>query len=89
MLEKRLDVADDPRALCSVSPRRPGADFWDRLLYPAEPGMSADAPARALVVHYPRRTTPIFGFDIPWWLTLLIVSIIAALLLRPILKVRF
>ena len=75
--------------LTQVSLRRPGTDFWDRLLRPGEPGFSADWPVEAVDVLYPRRSTPFFGFDIPWWGTFFIVSIAAALLMKPFVKVQF
>ena len=75
--------------LIAVSARRPGPGLWDRLLNPGEPGFAAGDSVRAVVVHQPLRSTPIFGFDIPWWLTFLIVSILAALVVRPLVKVRF
>jgi hypothetical protein len=89
LVTKSLTVANDARRLCIVSPQRPGRGLWDRLLYAAEPALPADSPARAVLVEYPRRSTAIFGFDVPWWLTFLVLSIVIAVLLRPVLKVKF
>lgn len=88
-VEKELTVCDDPQRPCTVSMQRPGVSFWDRLLHPGEPAFPADSPVRAAIVHYPPRQTPVFGFDIPWWATFLVASILMAFVLKPVLKVRF
>ena len=75
--------------LCAISARRPGHHFFDRLLNPGEPGLDAGSAVRAVEVHYPGRSTPIFGYDLPWWASFLIGSILAALVARPLLKVQF
>jgi len=87
--EKSFIGTDDAARLCNVSPRRPGAGFFDRLIYPAEPGFGGDSPVRSVDLRYPTRSTPIFGLDIPWWGTFFIVSMLAALCVRPFLKVQF
>ena len=89
VVEKQVAITDDATRLPSVSARRPGPSWWDRLLYPGEPGFSADSPVQAVVVHYARRSTPVFGFDVVWWLTFLIASMLAAVLVRPLVKVQF
>ena len=89
VVEKQVAIAGDATRLPSVSARRPGPRWWDRLLHPGEPGFSADSPVQAVVVHYARRSTPVFGFDVVWWLTFLIASMLAALLIRPLVKVQF
>ena len=87
--EKSFIGTDDTDRLCNVSPRRPGAGFFDRLIYPAEPGFGGDSPVRSVDLRYPTRSTPIFGLDIPWWGTFFIVSMLAALCVRPFLRVQF
>ena len=84
-----ITLADDGERLLRVTARRPGAEFWERLLHPGQPGFAADDPLQALTVHYPRRATPLLGFDVPWWLTFLLVSMLAAVLVRPLVKVSF
>ncbi len=86
---KQMALAAERESFCAVDVRRPGAEWWDRLLHPGEPGFAADSPVKAAVVYYPRRSTPLLGLDLPWWLTFLIVSILAALLVRPLVKVNF
>ena len=87
--EKTIVSTADPGRLLTVSVHRPGPGFWDRLLRPGEPGFDADGPVEAIDLYYPRRSTPFFGVDIPWWATFLIASMIAALCVRPFLKVQF
>ncbi len=87
--EKTIVSTADPGRLLTVSAHRPGPGFWDRLLRPGEPGFDADGPVEAIDLYYPRRSTPFFGVDIPWWATFLIASMIAALCVRPFLKVQF
>jgi hypothetical protein len=86
---KSLTAAVGRGQLAAVDTRRPGSGWWDRLLYPGEAPLAEDSPAQAVVVHYPQRSTPIFGIDLPWWATFLIVSIVAAILARPVVKVQF
>ncbi len=88
-IEKSLIGADDADRLCTVSARRPGSGFFDRLLFPGEPGFASDAPVRSIDVRYPDRSTPIFGVNVPWWGTFFIVSMLAAIIVRPFLKVQF
>ncbi len=88
-ITKSFIGADDTDRLCNVSPRRPGTGFFDRLMYPAEPGLDGDSPVQSVDLRYPARSTPILGFDIPWWGTFFIVSMLAAICVRPFLKVQF
>ncbi len=87
--QKTFIGTDDTGRLCNVSPRRPGSGFFDRLIYPGEPGFGGDSPVRSVDLRYPARSTPIFGVDIPWWGTFFIVSMLSALCVRPFLKVQF
>jgi hypothetical protein len=89
--EKHLAVSDSAgtNELIFVSPRRPGTSFWERLLYPGEPAFDSDSPVEAIWIRYGSRSNTLFGFAIPWWLTFFVVSILAALALKPIIKVQF
>jgi hypothetical protein len=75
--------------LVFVSPLRPDTNFWDRLLYPGEPAFGPDSPIQRIAIRYESRTNTLFGLAIPWWLTFFIVSILAALALKPVIKVQF
>jgi hypothetical protein len=87
-VRKRVAVAAAQR-LIPVSPLRPGPEFEDRLLYPGESAFAADAPLRGIEVRHPPRKTPIFGGNIPWWGTFLIVSMLAAFASKPFTRVQF
>lgn len=89
MVEKSVVVSDDESSLQKVNQRRPGSDLFDRSWFAGEPAIKKLSPAKAAIVYYPRRETPLLGFPIPWWVTFFVVSILAALLAQPVLKVRF
>jgi len=88
---KQLVVSNDggTNELLFVSPRRVGTSFWDRLLYPGEPAFASDSPVQAISINYGSRRNTLFGVAIPWWLTFFIVSILAALAIKPVVKVQF
>ena len=88
-VDMRISLADDERIPCAVDPRRAGVGWGDQLLHPGQPGFEDQDPVRGIVVHYGPRSTPLFGLDVPWWLTFVVVSILAALLARPVIKVTF
>jgi hypothetical protein len=89
--EKQLVVntTGGTNELLFVSPRRPGTSFWDRLLHPGEPAFGNDSPVQAISISYGARTNTLLGLRIPWWLTFFVVSILAALALKPVIKVQF
>jgi len=89
--EKQLVVSTDDAAnrLRFISPVRAGTNFWDRLLYPAEPAFENGGPIERIDIDLDSRSNTIFGWGIPWWLTFFIVSILAALALKPVIKVQF
>ena len=64
-------------------------DWWGRLLHPAEAALPAAAPVKRIDIQVAPRTTPVFGWNVPWWATFLILSIVVALLVRPFLGVQF
>jgi len=87
--DKHVALAAQKEPLCAVSVRRPGASWWDRVTHPGEPGFASASPVRGFTIHYARRSTPILGRDVPWWLTFVLVSMLAAVLARPLVKVQF
>ncbi|MCP4591112.1 MAG: hypothetical protein GY842_10230 [bacterium] len=72
-----------------VCPVRPGSNFLDQLLYPAEPAFSTVSLVRSIrLERFPDRQSWYAGAD--WWLLwFLVVSIVLALVLKPVLKVKF
>lgn len=89
--EKQLVVRNDHGAnrLAFVSPLRPGPSFWDRLLYPGEPAFPADSPIQKIAISYRARANTLFGLRIHWVITFFVVSILAALAVKPLVKVQF
>jgi hypothetical protein len=87
--EKSLAGTEDGARLLPVNARRAGTGFWDRLLRPGEPGFTAEWPVSGIDLRYPERSTPVLGINVPWWLTFLILCMVAALIARPFLKVQF
>lgn len=89
VIEKDIAVTDRPGQLVAVSSRRPGRDWFDQIIHPGEASYPADAPVASVDVHYVPRATRVLGYDVPWWLTFLIVSCLSAYLVRPLVKVQF
>jgi len=82
--EKNLIVG---RGLKRVSPLRPGQNWGNIILYPLEPPFAQDSAVQSISIAYPPRDSKIYGAD--WWMGyFFIVSIIFALLFKPILKVK-
>lgn len=65
-----------------------GGGFWDRLLYSGEDGIPESSAFESIEIFYPTRSTPIFGCDVHWLISLLILSIVFALVFKPVLKVH-
>lgn len=65
-----------------------GGSFWDRLLYSGEDSIPETSIFESIEVFYPTRSTPIFGWDLHWLISLLILSIVFALVFKPVLKVH-
>lgn len=71
-----------------VSPMRPDGGFFDNLLYPAEKPFAAGSRVKSITLNYPARDSWYAGAD--WWiLWFLVISMAFALILKPILKVKF
>jgi|CXWL01.1.fsa_nt_gi hypothetical protein len=73
-----------------VSPVRPHSRWTAQLLYPIEPVISSDPkkPIVSVGIAYPELKSRIYGSDY-WVLTFFIVSMLTAILLKPMFKVRF
>lgn len=68
--------------------RQRGGSFLSRLLYSAETSIPDSSVFEEIRIHYPTRSTPIFGLDVHWLITLLVLSIVFALIFKPVLKVN-
>lgn len=65
-----------------------GGSFFQRLLYSAEPSIPDSSAFASIEVFYPQRSTAIAGFDVHWLITLLVLSIVFALIFKPFFKVH-
>jgi hypothetical protein len=81
---KSLTVGD---GFMRVSPRRPGWDWYDALLNPAEPTFPATSPVHSVEVAYPDRPSWTSGTD-HWVIYWFAVSMIAAFCAKSSLNVN-
>jgi hypothetical protein len=73
----------------AVDTTRPGPKWTERLLHPAEIAFTATDPGRGITIQHRQRSTPVFGLNLPWWATFLLVSLVAALVAGRVMKVQF
>jgi hypothetical protein len=86
-VEKELVVGS---SIQRVSPVRPRSRWTAQLLYPIEPVISSDAmhPVDRVEIVYPELKSKIYGSGY-WVLTFFIVSMLTAILFKPLFQVRF
>lgn len=82
--EKQLAIGD---GFMRVSSMRPGWNWSDILWHPAEKPLTPDSAVASVSIDYPERGKKIAGID-PWLIYFFIASMVFALLLKPILKVK-
>ena len=80
-------VASD-QALARVSAVTPSRDFWDVLQHPGAPPLPPDSFAERISVNYPARRIDLLGWETHWLVFLLIVSTLAALAFKRLLRVQ-
>ena len=76
------------QALARVSAVTPSHDFWDVLQHPGEPPLPPDSFAERISVDYPARRIDLLGWETHWVVFLLIVSTLAALAFKRLLRVQ-
>jgi hypothetical protein len=69
------------------SATRPSPSIWEQLWTPAEAPLPADSPIEAIDITYPERAIRVFGFPLHWLVVFVILSMVSAILLRPVFKV--
>jgi hypothetical protein len=82
--DKRLAVGD---GLMRLSLKKPGAHFFDVLLYPLEKPFSRGSSVGAITLFYPDSDSIISGTNY-WIVYFFVVSMVFAFLFKPVLKVR-
>jgi hypothetical protein len=88
-ISKRLPIAPTPAELEISNPKRAGDSLWESVLYPAEPRLAADSPIQAIDLQLPRRDTPFLGWNIPWWATFFLVSVLVAFVAGKLIGVQY
>jgi len=84
-IEKELVTGE---AVQRTSAVRPGREWTSQLLHPAERPLAPDAPVHRIEISYPDLDSWVYGTDL-WIVTFIVVSLVVALVLRPVFKVRF
>lgn len=84
-ITKEVVVGD---GLSRVSAMRPGSGWLDRLFHPVEAPFAKDSPVRDIEVRYPSVESYVYGADY-WVVYFFIISMLTALVLAPVFKVKF
>jgi len=71
-----------------ISPKRPGANLGDQVLYPSESPLAAGSAIRSISVTYPDRDGWFSGSTV-WLFWLMGLSFVLAYVFKPILRVEF
>ena len=83
-IEKELAIGN---GFMRVSSTRPACNWANILMHPAEEPFAPDSIVQSITIDYPDRLSKTSGAD--WWLVYFFVaSMVFALILRPIMKVR-
>ncbi len=85
IVEKELVVSD---GFARVSPTRAKTDWTTQLLQPVEPALPETGSVRSIHIDYPSVDSWVYGSDY-WIVHLFVVSMLVALVFRPIFGVRF
>ena len=84
-VQKRLAVGD---GLMSVSMTRPGLNITDLILHPAEKPFAKTSSVQSIGITYPDRPSKVTGTDF-WIVSLFVISMAVAFLLKPFFNVKF
>jgi hypothetical protein len=83
-VEKEVAIGE---GFMRVSTLRPGWQWREVLLHPAEPPFTADSTVHSIAIEYPNRSSWTSGTD-AWLVYWVVVSMVAALCFSPWLKVK-
>jgi hypothetical protein len=83
-IEKDVAVGD---GLMRISSKRPGWEWTDILMNPAEGPLRQDSIVRSVSIRYPDRPGPASGSS-RWLVYFFVASIAFAFMLKPLVKVR-
>jgi hypothetical protein len=83
-IEKQFDIGT---GLMRTSPMRPGRQFGNIFLYPAEVPFAPDSVVQSISIDYPDRVSKISGAD--WWMIyFFVISMLVAVIFIPVFKVK-
>ncbi|MXZ35330.1 MAG: hypothetical protein F4Z21_08820 [Acidobacteria bacterium] len=82
------EIVTSDQALARVSAVTPSRDFWDVLQHPGAAPLPPDSFAERISVNYPARRIDLLGWETHWLVFLLIVSTLAALAFKRLLRVQ-
>lgn len=88
-ISKDLPLAPNHDLLRVSNPTRPGVSVWDQLLYPAEPSLPTASGIESIDIQLAPRSTPILGWNIPWWATFFLLSMVVAFIAGKITGVQY
>ena len=84
-VQKELAVGE---GLMPVSMTRPGLNVADLILHPAEKPFGKASPVQSIEITYPDRPSKVTGTDF-WIVSLFVISMAVAFLLKPFFNVKF
>jgi hypothetical protein len=84
-IEKEFVVGD---SFARVSALRPAPRWTDRLLHPVEAPIPNDSRIESIAIAYPSEDSWVHGANY-WVVTFFVISLVAALVLKPVFKVKF
>ena len=85
-VQKQIVISN--QTLARVSAVTPSRDFWNVLQHPGAPPLAPDSFAERISVDYPARRIDLLGWETHWVVFLLIVSTLAALAFKRLLRVQ-
>lgn len=85
-VNKKVSVARKP--LSKISPRKPGHNLIDQVLYPAEPPVKKNIPIQAVEIQYPGKNMDLFGWKIHWIIAYFFLSVVFGFAFKGIFKVQ-
>ncbi len=83
-IQKQLDIGT---GFMRISPKRPGSSFTDIFLYPSEKPFTPGSTVQSITIEYPGRVSLTSGAT--WWMIyFFVVSMVVALIFKPVFKVK-
>jgi len=84
-VKKEFAIGD---GLMPVSMKRPGLNIADLILHPAEKPFDKTSSVHSIGITYPDRPSKVTGSDF-WIISLFVISMVVAFLLKPFFNVKF